>query len=229
MEGGSGAGAAVGGRVVGNRLYVEKEKTKNMISSVTGVLWGLVPLGIVGLLFYLVARKKGDYKTGPRHGYYYLVSFITVAILYWAVADMVRIAVTKTLVSSYSYNSDYNQEQKAKQVAGRLAAIFVAFPLWAFHWMKANSGKGQPVDTDSKKAYALATVICTMIVMLITWPFAVYYVLIWAMGVTETNLGEIIPSLLAYAIPGTGLWWVHFRMWRGLGEGEKTESPKAEI
>jgi len=198
-----------------------------MISSVTGVLWGLVPLGIIGFLFYLVSRKKGETRMGPKHGYFYLISFITVVIMYWSVADMVRIAVTKTTSSSYNYS--YSQEQKVKQVAGRLAAIFVAFPLWAFHWMKANPGKGQPVDTDSKKAYALATVICTMIVMLITWPFAVYYVLIWAMGVTESNIGELIPSLLAYAIPGTGLWWVHFRMWRGLGEGEKMESPKAEI
>lgn len=186
-------------------------------SMIWGVLIGLLPLALIGLLFYLVIRKKGEERAGPKHAYYYLISFVTVAIMYWSAADLVRVAVTPVQSSSYKYVTV--REQKAKQVAGRLAGIMVALPLWVFHWMKANPGKGQPVDMESKKAYALAAAVCTMIVMLITWPFAVYYILTWAMGITESNLGEIIPSLLAYAIPGTGLWWVHIRMWHRLGEG----------
>lgn len=196
------------------------------VSIILGVLGGLVPLAVLGLLFYVVARKKGEERKGPRHAYFYLISFVTMGVMYWAAADMVRIAVTRT--SSLNYNYGYYQEQQAKQVAARLAAIIVALPLWAFHWMKANPRRGEAVDLESKRGYALATVVVTMIIMLITWPFAIYYILTWAMGISETNLGEMIPSLLAYAIPGTGLWWVHFKMWRGLGEGEKAEETKKE-
>lgn len=189
------------------------------VIGVISVLLGLLPLAVIGFVIYLVIRKKPEgQKTGPRLAYFFLVSFITLGMMYWAIGDMVRLLTdTSTTVS---YRSTSAEEQMLRGVAGRLAVIMVALPLWAFHWFKANPKKGLPTDDEAKKAYALAVVICTMLVMLVTWPLAIYYLLTWVMGVAETSWVETIPTALTYAVLGLLLWGLHFGMWRRLNKEE---------
>lgn len=180
-------------------------------------LLGLIPLGIIGLVFYIIVKRGNEQSTGTsKHAYYYLVSFVSLAILYWAIADLGRLLFGQqscALSGGMGY-SCISHEMLLRRVAGRLAAIIFAFPIWAFHWMKANPPNTAELDWISRKTYSLFVVAATVIGMLIAWPLLIYQLLTWALGVTESNIGEMVPTLLSYAIPATGIWIWHFKMWR---------------
>ena len=184
-----------------------------MISSISSLIFGIVPLAILGIIVYFFVKKGGGLAEGRKHAYFYLISFISLAILYWAISDLFRVVFGEwTDVSSAS--SVYAREKLLRQIAGRLSAIVVAFPIWAFHWMKANPPKDKGLDYGSRKVYSLVVVFCLIIIMLITWSTLLYYVFTWALGVSDNSLKEVLPGFFAYAVNATGVWVWHFRMWR---------------
>lgn len=187
------------------------------MDTVLGFLVGLIPLSVFCLIFYFVVRKSHESRGGVRHAYYYFVSFLTLAILYWAFSDLIRLVWTQDS-NSYSYTYYNSSERFLKAIAGRLSAIIISLPVWAFHWMKATPPQGEAVDVVSRKSYALFVVICTIVIMLATWSFLFYYLITWALGVAETDIARNLPGLISYSIPATALWLWHFNMWRKLND-----------
>lgn len=192
--------------------------------SIISFMYGLIPLAIIAGIFYLIIKKRDTSGEGVdlQHAYFYLVSFITLGILFWAVSDLLRLLLKQYVfiekvssVSYYSYSSSsYNSFLKA--LAGRLAAIIVAFPIWGFHWMKANPPQPDDIDKRSRKSYALSVVVVTMIIILVGWPYLLYTLISKVLGVEDKNISNILASSIPYTISATILWFTHFRIWKKL-------------
>jgi hypothetical protein len=178
-----------------------------------------VPLLIIGMVFYFASRHRKNETGSPRHAYYYYAIFMALAILYIALSDLIRLLSNTWLISD-NYNSLYMQQSLLRQIAGRLSAILVALPFWAFHWMKANPPDGK-IDKYSKRTYSLFVVIILSMNILVGWSFLFYFLITWALGVMESDFLENIIVMLSYAIPGTFIWIWHFISWRKLNEEEK--------
>ena len=149
-------------------------------SNIISFMFSLIPIAIIALIFYSVIRKRGGEGVNLQHAYYYLVSFITLGILFWAVSDLLRLLLKQyVFVDTTNYTTSYrytptSQNTFLKGIAGRLAAMIVAFPIWGFHWMKANPTQPDEIDKKSRKSYALSVVVVTMIFILVGWPYLVY-------------------------------------------------------
>lgn len=185
-------------------------------------LFGIVPLAIIILVVYLIFRKRGNGGINWHHAYYYLVSFITLGILFWAVPDLIRLLLEKyvfietTSSTYYSLSRSSSQNIFLKRISIRLSAIIVAFPVWGFHWMKANPPYPEKINQKSKKAYSLSVVIVTMIFMLIAWPYLLYTLISKFLGVSDSNINEILSFSIPYTFTATFLWLTHFKIWKGL-------------
>lgn len=186
------------------------------MESIIAFIGGLIPLTIFCLIFYFIVRKSHEGSSGVRHAYYYFVSFLTLAVLYWAVADFIRIiwANNSSVASQYYYN---DSDRYLRSIAGRLSAIIISLPVYAFHWMKATPPDGE-IDVLSRKTYALGIVICSIVIMLVSWSFLFYYLITWALGVAEPGYSQTVPGLVSYSVPATLIWILHFNIWRKLND-----------
>ena len=193
-------------------------------------LFGLIPLAILALIFYLIIRKGGNEAGRMHHAYYYLISFISLAILFWAVSDLTRLLLKQFIFidkgSSLVFNplstTAYNTFLKG--ISAKIAAIIVAFPVWGFHWMKANPPRPEEVDVKSRRTYSISIVVITMIIMLIGWPFLIYTVISKVLGVEDRNVSDILSTFIPYTISATALWLMHFIMWRKISSSEAKET-----
>jgi hypothetical protein len=182
----------------------------------------LFPLALIILIIYLLVKKKGNDNVNLHHAYYYLVSFVTLGILFWAVPDLIRLLLDKyvfTETTSYSYSSYSSSAQNIflKRIAGRLSATIVAFPVWGFHWMKANPPKpDESFNNKYRKSYFLAVVIVSITFMLIGWPYLLYTLISKVLGVTDNNINEILSTSIPYTFSATFLWLTHFKVWKNL-------------
>jgi hypothetical protein len=188
---------------------------------ITIFLMVIFPIGVMVLVLYLITKKSHPDSGGPKHSIYYLMSFVTLLVLYWAVCDLIRIIFNNGLLSVTNSFSDLFFHQ----VEWRLASILVALPLWAFHFMKAFPPKNFPVDLGSRKVYALAVTLCSVFIIIPGWIIILYSLML--IGMRESLWVDLILSISSYITIATLLWLVHFKMWKKLNE--KTNSNITQI
>jgi hypothetical protein len=195
------------------------------------VFLGLIVFAIVGLVA-IFGRQGSTTKRKFSDGYFYFMAFISLMVLYWGLADLVRVILEKWWVggisatSSYRYVGavNYAQEQWLRGLSLRVSAILVSLPMWFFHLHKAVSKSKEEVDESGKRAYSFAFVLVmglSTIGMLIG---SLYLGMNAILGITLSS-GEKqgLAFLLPYSIGSLLLWWIHWRMWHESRMKEMTE------
>jgi hypothetical protein len=182
----------------------------------------IMPLLIAGAVLFFVFRNRGEKaENAGKDAYYYVISFILVMVLYWAVADLFRIILEQVLGVgaaasrySYSYSSGTgSQENLLRGVSLRLSTILVGFPIWAFHWYKASKKPKEEMDYHSRKSYAFVIMVMTSFGVIGTGIGLVYQTMNAVLGVGQ-NISESMAYLLPYALAGAGVWIGHYLVWK---------------
>jgi hypothetical protein len=72
--------------------------------------------------------------------YFYFLSFVSLAVLWWAAADLISIFIEKFSYVGTSYYGDqyYDYSNFNDRLALRLTAILIALPVYIFHWLKTS-------------------------------------------------------------------------------------------
>ena len=176
------------------------------------IIFTVVILALLGGLIYLVFV----HPKGGRDAYFYIVAFITLAILFWAVTDLVRVVwEMKWGVSGYSsgYTYPYRGDQGLRRISMRLSTFLVTFPIWAFHWFKASLKPAEKIDWLSRKTYALVVLVLTAFLVLGCGTGLVYRGMNALLGVEAAN-DNVMAFLVPYSLAGLGVWTMHYMAWR---------------
>ena len=191
------------------------------------IFLGVIVFGVVGLVA-IFGKPGSAAKRRFSDGYFYFMAFVTLMVLYLALADLARLILEKWWLGGISPNtstyvySGYvpsrslvnTQEQWLRGLSLRVSAILVSLPIWFFHLHKAIAKSKEEIDESGKRAYSFAFVLVmglSSIGMLIG---AMYLGVNAMLGIT-LSLGEkqALAYLLPYSIGALTLWWVHWKMW----------------
>lgn len=195
----------------------------------------IVPILIIGSILFFIFRNRDKGENVGKDAYYYVISFILVLVLYWALADLLRIVmeqmlgVNNSLTRSYSgyYSSTSAQESLLRSVSLRLSAILVGFPIWAFHWYKASKKPAAEIDYHSRKSYSFVIMIMMALGVIGTSTGLVYQVMNAILGVSQ-DVSQAVSYLLPYATVGAGMWVGHYLVWKQAKEILVVVKPKEE-
>jgi len=176
----------------------------------------LVILGGVG---YMILHRSGksDNPNNGRDAFFYIIAFLTLMPLFWAIADLFRVVLEQLWgsgSSSYNYgvrNTSYYYEQSVKKISMRLATLVVALPVYAFHWFKANSRSKEEMDIASRKTYTMAVLILSTILILTMGTWLVYQGFNSMMGL-NTMQGTEMAFALPYTVMALAVWLGHYRI-----------------
>jgi hypothetical protein len=192
-------------------------------------------LVIIAAVLFLVFKPKEKGENQGRDAYFYLVSFISLALLYWALSDLVRVWLSEAWgVGNRSYYSYYGggntyQQDTLRNISLRLSTIMVALPVYIFHWYKAIMKKREEWDVQSRKSYCLGVLVLTSLMILGGGTGMVYQATNSMLGVSS-SAAESLAWLIPYTLSAAGLWVVHFKFWREVSEIKKEvvlEKPEA--
>ena len=190
------------------------------ISTTLPILVGMLILAIIVWIFYSIIKRKDSDGSNSTHAYFYLVSFVTLGILFWAVSDLFRIFLGQYVfdnIDSYKYSTTATNTF-LRGVVARLVTILVTFPIWGFHWIKANPVNPEELDKRSRRSYSLSVVIVSMVFTLAGWPYLIYVLVSGFLEIESKYLSKTLSIFLPYTILATILWIIHFRIWRKLSE-----------
>lgn len=186
-------------------------------------------LVIIAAILFIVFRPKDKGENQGRDAYFYLVSFISLALLYWAISDLVRVWLSEAWgVGNRSYYSYYGgggssyQQDTLRNISLRLSTIMVALPVYIFHWYKAIMKKREDWDVQSRKSYCLGVLVLTSLMVLGGGTGMVYQGTNSLLGVSS-SAAESLAWLVPYTLSAVGLWLVHFKIWREVAEVKKEQ------
>lgn len=185
-----------------------------------GLLWA-----VLGLLFwpiiviYLLVRKDASTQEGgevvmslAKRGYFYVMSFIMLLILYWALADFLHL-----IFSSVSgTTSTYLLNAYKRDLSLRLSAVIVTLPLWLFHWSKAISKPESTLNLASRlnilkgqRSYLLVVLGLFGLLFLVFGTVLVYQMINYLLGVSNQTIKELgVP--LGYGLLAGIIWLYHY-------------------
>lgn len=205
-----------------------------MVSMLSSVVWIVILGGAAFLLF----RNKGGGERRGWDAYFYIVAFITLGLLFWAVADLVRIGLEglweKSTAINYAYGRvvSTSSSTELRRITMRLATILVALPIWAWHFFKTQHQPAAKQDLFSKKIYAGAVLFICTLLGLGMGSGMVYEVLNSIVGVSDGS--ESLAYFIPYFAAAAGTWVWHYKLWQEAREahaekGDETTVKKDEI
>src|SRR3989344_9149434 len=174
------------------------------------ILGFLIPLaglaGIIGIIYIIIKSIISGGGTSAKmeaakKGYYYLISLITLGILYVTSSDIIRVVLdyvsptNLTINRSQSYGT-YDYENFVRSLVLRVSVLLFVFPLFLFHWLSANK-KPKEVDEETllyikkeKKSYLHIVLTVSSLILMVTGPILLYNVFILVLGVGKTTLKD---------------------------------------
>jgi len=204
-------------------------------------LWALLGFfaNVLGLIIYLIARGEKKVKEeeggewfmahGAKRGYFFLISLISLGVLFFGVADLVRILVEHNWLggsSSIGYSGYYSQDSFIRSVSFRLATVIVAFPVWILHWFhildqlpKVSDPHEQKLTFRIFRAYLYLISGISAVFVLIFGIWLLTIVLSFLLGSTGGTWREL-SAPLGYGLTSVAVFFYHFFMLRD----EKFES-----
>jgi len=157
-------------------------------------------------------REKGEKRGWDL--YYYIVIFISIALLFWAISDLGRVWLEQLWNTGTSY---YYQASRSdiflRRISLRLSTLLVALPIFAFHYTKATLKKDEELDYHSRKTYAMMVLILSSLVVLGCGTGLVYQGMNFALGVSEKPT-QALAFFIPYTISGLMVWVMHYRIWQ---------------
>jgi hypothetical protein len=192
----------------------------------SGILSGVITILVVGGIVYLIFRPKGDNNHKDlKDAYFYFISFVGLMFVFWAVADFIRVVLEQNVFSpayTYSYYSA-NSDAYLRKISLRISTFIVAFPVYAFHWFKANFKPEEKVDKRHKRMYLIAVLISTAVLTLGTGVGLVYSLMNFILGVSVSSNTELA-YLIPYSFVSIGVWAIHYLSYHKL-ENKNESSP----
>lgn len=165
---------------------------------------------------------------GAKRGYFFLISLISLGVLFFGVADLVRILVEHNWLGggSISYSGYYSQDSFIRSVSFRLATVIVAFPVWILHWFHILDQLPKVSDPHEQKLtfrvfraylYLISGISAVFVLIFGIWLLTIILnFLLGATGGTWQELGKP----LGYGLTSILVFFYHFFMLRD----EKFES-----
>ncbi len=205
------------------------------------ILWPLAAFltgGVVVLVLYLATRGQEDAEyneeedfvgQGFKRGYFFVFSFITLGILFFGIADFIRVilnynwggAAPTVARSYYSSYSSYSSDSFTRDVAFRLATIIVALPIWFFHWFHISENLSKITDsTELKitfrtyKSYLYLVMGINLAIIIVFGIWFVYQLLSFLLGATGIQLSSFAAPI-GYTVVAAAVFGYHFYLLRG--------------
>jgi len=191
------------------------------------ILGYLIPLaglaGIIGIIYIIIKSiiSGGGHSAkteAAKKGYYYLISLVSLGILYVTASDIMRVILdyispSTVNITGYAYPSGY--ETFVRSLILRASVLIFALPLFLFHWTSANK-KPKEVDEETslyikkeRKSYLHIVLTVSSLILMTTGPYLLYNVLLLVLGVGKVTLREF-SFPLSYFIGIIGVWIYHF-------------------
>ena len=193
------------------------------------VLGFLVPLaglaGIIGIIYIIIKSiisggGSSSKMEAAKKGYYYLISLITLGILYVAVSDVIRLVLEYVSPGSQmsigsGFPGTYGYENFVRGIVFRSSVIIFVLPLFLFHWASANK-KPKEVDEETalyikkeRKSYLHIVLTVASLILMITGPYLLYNILLLVLGVGKLSLRDF-SFPLSYFVGIVGVWIYHY-------------------
>lgn len=200
-------------------------------------IWGFFGLSnILGLIIWFFIRGEGTAETreggeksmahGAKRAYFYLISFISLAVLFFGVADLIRVILeyswTGQVINSSGVTNYYNygKDSFVKSVSFRLATIIVSFPLWLFHWLhiedqlpKVEELREQKISFKTNRNYLYLVSGLSALLFLIFGIWLLTVILSFLLGATGGGLREL-GAPLGYGLASAVTFVFHFQALR---------------
>lgn len=201
------------------------------LSRIGGITGFIAPICV--LILYLATKEESSIESngedtmahGMKRAYFYIFSFITLGILFFGVADLIRVLLEygsessrQTMESIKGYGSSYNYSQASftKNVSFRLATIIVTLPIWLFHWthLLGNLKKLQdPRDIrltfKAHKIYLYLILGLTLITIIVFGIWFVYQILNIILGATTFEM-RAFAAPLGYTATAIAVFVYHY-------------------
>ncbi len=202
-----------------------------------GVIWPIVaflfPLNILVFVLYLALKgdegaeyieEEGIMGQGAKRAYFFIFSFIALGVLFWGIADLVRVILEYNwggVEVVRSYGRYYSQDSFTRSVALRLASIIVALPIWFFHWYnlsenfpKIEEAIDLRITFKTFRNYLYLISGLTLMVVLIFGIWFVYQILAFLLGASNINVGSFAAPI-GYTATALAIFIYHFSVLRG--------------
>jgi hypothetical protein len=191
------------------------------------VILAILVLAVVGLVSLLRKSAGGENKHKFSDAYFYFMSFVSLIVIYGALADLARIILSRWWVDSTLMRS--STDQWLRWLSLRISAVLVALPVWFFHWHKATTKPKEEVDETSKRSYAFAFVIVMGLSGLGMTIGAAYLGVNALLGIALTTVEkQALAFALPYSLGALFLWFTHWKMWHASRAKEMVEVKKSE-
>lgn len=179
------------------------------------VISALIITGGLMLLKLLLGGGTATQKIeSAKRGYYYLISFITLSVVFFAASDMFNLILTLVFgTTQYGYTYD----NFARSIALRAATLFVALPVYVYHWATASKiidNEEEDVrnfELKERKGYAQIVLVFSTLILLVFGVRLVYTLLLFGLGVSGTQLSDF-SSPLSYTIVILSIWAYHLKV-----------------
>lgn len=186
-----------------------------------GPLIGVIVLVLLIAGTFLILRALFSRGTtsqkldSVKRGYYYLISFITLSVLFFAVSDLLSL-ILFTFFSTGS-SPQYSYDTFARGIALRTATVIVALPVYFYHWLAALKRTETPdeeirnYEIREKRGYTQVVMVLSTLSLLIFGVRFVYILLLFGLGVSGVTLAEF-SGAVAYALPAFAIWMYHLKV-----------------
>lgn len=199
----------------------------------SGILTSLVTILIVGGIAYLIFRPKDhdiDHQS-LKDAYFFFIAFIGLWVVFWAVSDFIRVVLEENVFRSSlsTYSTRYyvtNSDAYLRKISLRVSTFLVAFPVYAFHWFKANFKPEESTDIGHKRMYLIAVMILSALLTLGTGTALVYMLINAILGVISSSNNELA-YLIPYSIAGAVVWVAHFFSYRKMDSKDDNMNVKS--
>ena len=199
------------------------------------ILWPIIafifPLNIIILIAYLALRseegaeysEEGILGQGAKRAYFFIFSFITLGVLFWGVADLIRVILEYNWTGAEVGRSyiRYSPDSFTRSVALRLASVIVALPIWFFHWYNLSEHFPKSEETaDFKitfktfKNYLYLISGLTLAIVLVFGIWFVYQGLAFFLGASNITVGSFAAPV-GYTTVALVAFIYHFSVLRG--------------
>jgi len=204
----------------------------------SGIIFFIGPISV--LILYIATKdkegveysKEQDMAQGIKRAYFYIFSFIALGILFFGVADLIRVILdynwispdynwTGSVVNPYYQSYSFTKDSFTRNVSFRLATIIVILPIWFFHWyhivtnlLKTNANYDLKITFKTHRAYLYLISGITLIILIIFGIWFVYQFLNLLLGVSNIKL-QSFAAPIGYTFASLITFVYHFSRLRG--------------
>ncbi len=187
-----------------------------------GPLISLIVLAfIIGIIFIFVKAIFGGSKNetkynSARRGYYYLVSFMTLSVVYFSFNELLSLVLTALADAN---SAGYSYDTFARAIALRTATLLVSLPVFAYHWMVANKKltmddqEVRQYEINQRRSYVQLILVIATLILLVVGARFLYLGMLLALGVSGASLASFFYPL-AYTLGTSVLWGYHLMVLR---------------